>query len=72
MSDGGLQYWQQLGQQEAELEDRRNNKLAILANKYAAAKTACELIMRDDIDDIATAKAQASWALDQIKQLEAA
>jgi hypothetical protein len=63
--DGGLQYWQQLGQQEAQ-------KAEIRAAKYAAAYTACETILRDDVDDIETAKAQAKWAMDKIKKLEAA
>ena len=64
MDDGGIQYWQQLGQQESQ-------RLAILAGKYAAAYTACETILRDDIDDIETAKAQAKWAMERIKKLEA-
>ena len=47
-------------------------KFEILAAKYAAAVTACEMILRDDIDDIETAKAQVKWAMDKIKKLEAA
>ena len=63
MDDGGIQYWQQLGQQESQ-------RLAILAGKYAAAYTACETILRDDIDDLEVAKAQAQWAMDKINVLE--
>ena len=45
-------------------------KFEILAAKYAAAVTACELILRDDIDDLEIAKAQAKWAMDKINALE--
>ncbi len=69
MDDGGMQYWKQLGQQQAERELKRTE---ILASKYAALKVACELILRDDIDSLEGAREQAKWALDRIKQLEEA
>lgn len=63
--DAGIQYWQQLGQQEAERESRM---LERIANQLVPFKVACELIMSADITDLEQARQQVRWAMNKVKE----
>lgn len=65
MDDGGIQYWQQYGQQQAEREARMIERLA---NQLVPFKVACELIMSADITDLEQARQQVRWAMDKAKE----
>lgn len=65
MDDGGIQYWQQLGQQEAEREDRMIERMA---NQLVPFKVACELIMSDGVSNLEQARDQIKWAMNKVKE----
>ena len=64
MDDGGIQYWQQLGQQEVEREARMIERMA---NRLVPFKIACELIMGDGVSNLEQAREQIKWAIEKTK-----